>query len=178
MPEIFDSIILWGREETQWGVLGQPLENGYDSRAAEYPFLRYVQVFTATGGCYKGYVHTTPLKQTACDPSWNRDLFKNNSVGFASGLDTAAWLDDLRPILINGYIPQIVVANVPISMSTPPTFGSFAVNAAPPDSFELYSEYVHGLATAAVEAFGIESVRQWRWTVYTEYNNWVRSTIS
>ena len=44
----------------------------------------------------------------------------------------------------------------------------------------LWSRYVRGLAAAAVKAFGIETVRHWRWTVYTEFNNWcvLSSTLS
>lgn len=167
VPQAFDSIILWGREETQWGVLGRPDESGADSRSDDYPFLKYVQLFTATGGCYKGY----RTKQTACDPSYNRDMFNNNSIGPPSGLNTTAWIKDLRTILENGFIPQVVVANVPIAMSSPPTFGAFAVNAAPPDSFTDYQEYVQGLAAAAVKAFTIENVRRWRWTVCTQDSN-------
>jgi hypothetical protein len=168
VPQAFDSLILWGREETQWGVLGRPGESGADSRSEEYPFLKYVQLFTATGGCYKGYVQTTPTKQTACDPSYNRDMFNNNSIGMSSGLNTTAWIKDLQTILENGYIPQVVVGNVPIAMSSPPAFGAFDVNAAPPDSYVEYQGYVRGLAASAVEAFTIENVRRWRWTVCTQ----------
>lgn len=169
VPQAFDSLILWGREETQWGVLGRPGEGGADSRVEEYPFVKYVQLFTATGGCYKGYVQTTPTKQTACDPSYNRDMFNNNSIGMSSGLNTTAWIQDLQTILENGYIPQVVVANVPIAMSSPPAFGAFDVNAAAPDSYTEYQEYVRGLAASAVNEFGIQNVRRWRWTVCKIY---------
>ena len=170
VPEVFDSIIRWSPQES--GSLGSIAANGSDSRASDYPFLKYVQLFTATGGCYKGFVQTTPTKQTACDPSWTRDHFNNNSLGPSSGLNTTNWLKNLRTVLEDGYLPQVVVGNVPIALSTPPTFGAFHVNAAPPDSYAVYQEYVRGLAAAAVKAFGIDSVRRWRWTVYTEFNNW------
>jgi hypothetical protein len=39
VPEAFDSLIMWGREETQWGVLGNASLHGADSRAADYRFL-------------------------------------------------------------------------------------------------------------------------------------------
>jgi hypothetical protein len=97
-------------------------------------------------------------------------MFNNNSLGPSSGLNVTSWLNSLRAILANGYIPQVVVATVPVALSSNPVFGSFGVNAAPPDSFEEYQEYVRGLADAAVDAFGIQSVRQWRWTVFTEFN--------
>ena len=58
-----------------------------------------------------------------------------------------------------------------IAMSSPPAFGAFAVNAAPPDSYTAYQEYVHALAAAAVKAFTIENVRRWRWTVCTQNSN-------
>eukprot|EP01051_Picozoa_sp_SAG22_P012610 SAG22_NODE_1327_length_4730_cov_3.576549_6_plen_287_part_00 len=156
-------------------MLGNASLRGADSRAADYPFLKYIQMFTATGGCYKGYQQPC----CACDKSWYRDLFLNNSVGPASGLNTAAWVDDLRVVLENGYLPQIVVANVPIALTSPAVlakWGFNGLNVAPPDSYPEYQEYVRGLAAAAVKAFGIDSVRQWRWTVFTEFNNvdWFR----
>ena len=52
VPEVFDSLIRWSPQEA--GSVGALELHGADSRAAEYPFLKYVQLFTATGGCYKG----------------------------------------------------------------------------------------------------------------------------
>ena len=104
-------------------------------------------------------------------------MFNNNSIGPSSGLNTTAWIKDLRTILENGYIPQVVVANVPVAMSSPPKFGAFAVNAAPPDSFTDYQEYVQALAAAAVKVFTIENVRRWRWTVCTQDSTCPKLTV-
>ena len=147
VPNAFDSIIIWGGKEVEWGVLGQPALNGSDSRAADYPFLKYVQIFTATGGCYASY--------GMCDKSQgDRDRFNNNSDP-SSGLNTTEWIAQLRGILVNGYLPQVVVANVPIALSDPPKFGAFGVNSAHPANYSAYQGYVRGLAAAAVEAFGV-----------------------
>ena len=82
-------------------------------------------------------------------------------------------------VLENGYLPQIVAANVPIALTSPAIlakWGFNGLNVAPPGSFPEYQEYVRGLAAAAVKAFGIQSVRRWRWTVLTKFNNidWFR----
>jgi hypothetical protein len=49
VPNVFNSVIVWRLYDAAYGVLGDPAANGLDSRAKDYPFIRYVNLFTATG---------------------------------------------------------------------------------------------------------------------------------
>ena len=138
--------------------------------AARYPFLRYVQLFTATGGCYLGY--------SACTST--RDLFIDNAVGLPSGVNATPLFAPLRNILAAGLKPHLVTGNVPIALSDPPVLGGFGFNAAPPRDMAEYRTYIALVAAQLAAEFSLAEVATWRWGVFTEYNNqdWLRANAS
>jgi hypothetical protein len=126
-----------------------------------YPFLSTIELFTATGGCYTGY--------PACGNN-QRDLFVDPSNP-SKGYDFSPLLAAVKAIVDSGYAVYIVTGNVPIAFSTTPVVGTFGVNTSPPDDYPTYSNYIEGLAAAAVNEFGIDTVRNFTFGVLTEYNN-------
>lgn len=129
-----------------------------------YPFLRYVELFTATGGCYVGY--------PGC--SDDRDLFNDPAVGMASGVNASSLFLPLQQILAAGLKPHIVLANIPIALSAVPSIpvsGGFGFNVAPPADYKVYRQYIAEVAGQLVAQFGLAEVSTWRMTPFTEYNN-------
>ena len=160
----------WAPTLTAWGPSSFP-HAPPPGFAAHYPFLRYVQLFTATGGCYLGF--------EACDS--DRDLFNSPAVGMASGINASSLFPPLRHILAAGLKPHIVTGNVPIALSLqPPVLGGFNFNSQPPRDMAEYRRYIAGVAGQLVAEFGGAEVASWRWGVFTEYNNpdWLRSNAS
>lgn len=133
-----------------------------------YPWLQEIELFTATGGCYEGY--------PGCES--NRDLFNDPTIGPASGYNFTLWLKALRNIVNTGLNVYIVTANIPISLSTKPTIGGFNFNSALPNNYTEYYNYMYALGTALVNEFGTEIVSQFKFGVFTEFNNldWLNAT--
>ncbi|MDI4647840.1 GH39 family glycosyl hydrolase [Cohnella hashimotonis] len=136
---------------------GQP--NGYF--ADNYPFVQYVRLFAATGGCYAGYAN--------CN---DRDLFVDPAN--ASTM-TDYKFDDLKAAIQNvlnkGLKPYIVTGNVPLKYSTAPNIGGFNVNTRPPADYTVYYNYIKALANSLVSQFGVQEMKSWRWGVLSEYEN-------
>lgn len=153
------SLTLWSYAE--W--VTSPLPGA----TAQYPFLTYAELFTATGGCYAGY--------PGC--SLDLDLFVDPADP-SQGYNFTSLLLALQNIVGAGFTPHIVTGNVPIAFSTSPALGAFGVNTSPPANFTQYADYIAALASAIRASFGIEAVRSWRWGVLTEYNNpdWYKNT--
>jgi len=133
------------------------------------PYLRYVELFTATGGCYMGYA--------TCDST--RDLL-NDPRDPTSPVNVTSLLAPLRNLRAAGLTPHIVTGNVPIAFSNPPVMGGFGVNAAMPANLTAYRVYLRDVASALVAAFGAAEVATWRWGVFTEFNNqdWLRASAA
>lgn len=160
VPNVFQTLTVWG-----------PYAVAPTAGLKEaYPFLEYIEVFTATGGCYSGY--------PGCEPWTDRDLFVDNAVGPSSGYNASALISALASIVTAGFLPHIVTGNVPIALSAAPHIGGFGFNSAPPSNYTEYREYVAGVVSQVVHAFSRDEVSTWRWGVYTEFNNqdWLNGT--
>ena len=133
-----------------------------------YPWLQEIELFTATGGCYVGY--------PGC--SSNRDLFIDPAIGPSSGYNFTLWLQAIKNIVNSNFNVYIVTANIPISLSTTPTIGGFAFNSALPSNYTIYREFITAMAQALVNELGLSIVSQFKFGVFTEYNNldWLNAT--
>ena len=132
--------------------------------SGRYPFLRYAELFTATGGCTKGFVDNN---NKTCEPWLDFD-----AAELASG--TYNWtrlLHAIENVRATGLHPYLVTGNVPVSMSSDASLGGFGVNTKLPDNLTAYSNYIESFAAAALVHFGAAEVRLWKWGVLTEYNN-------
>ena len=95
----------WGVQNA-WGYEGL---NKYSLPSrVRYPFLRWVELFTATGGCYKGF--------PGCQAQ--RDLFRNPADP-KSGVDASPLIKGLTEVINAGFLPYIVTGNVRIASITP-----------------------------------------------------------
>jgi hypothetical protein len=129
--------------------------------SSRFPFLKYVELFTATGGCYKGY--------PGC--SGDRDLFNDPAMGMPSGVNASRLFPPLWHLVDAGLTPHLVTGNVPIALSQSPFIGGFGFNSKPPSDLSTYRDYIRQVAEQLVKEFGVDRVKSWRWGVYTEYNN-------
>ncbi|TWU33187.1 GH39 family glycosyl hydrolase [Novipirellula artificiosorum] len=80
--------------------------------------------------------------------------------------DFSGFIDYVKAQKAAGYIPWIVLDNVPQKMSSQP-FNKYG-NTSPPDDFDLWFRYVQKFLTALVDEFGLEEVSSWRYRVGTE----------
>ena len=156
VPAVFNTLTAWS--PSVFDI--EPLPNVSRGRG-RFPYLQYIQLFTATGGCYVGF--------PGCRET--RDLLNDPSAGLRSGVNVTRLLRPLRAIVSAGYTPHIVTGNVPIAMSVAPALGVFGFNNQPPASNADYRRYIAGVASGLVAEFGREAVARWRWGVFTEYNN-------
>lgn len=119
------------------------------------PFIKYVQLMMAAGG------------------NKDRDLFVDPSdSGTMTDYDFSRLIEACRNILDQGLVPHLKIGNVPLKYSTDVKISSsFGVNLLPPDSYEIWYDYVKALGDALVKEFGRKSVRNWRFGVLTEYEN-------
>lgn len=116
-------------------------------------FVEYVQFMQATGG--------NASRDLFVDPS-NRDVVDD--------YEFEPLLKACQGVLNLGAKPFIKLS-VPDKFSKETVVDGFGVNALPPDDFEVYYRYVHALATALVERFGVEEVRKWGFGVLVEFEN-------
>jgi hypothetical protein len=154
VPNVWDTLTVWDAV----GSLSTPAPADIGTR---YPFLRYAQLFTATGGCYRGFPN--------CGN--DRDLFVDPAAGLKSGVNASRLFAPLRNILAAGWTPHIVTGNVPIALSAKPLIGAFGVNSQPPADLGDYRTYIAAIAAQLRDEFTLPVVAQWRWGVFTEYNN-------
>jgi hypothetical protein len=150
-PNVWSTMTSWSP-----GSYSSPAPPGIN---ATYPFLKFIELFTATGGCYVGYPGCTST----------RDLLNDPAKGLTSGINVTSLLGPLRNIVAAGFIPHVVTGNVPIALSSLPKLGGFGFNSAPPRDPEEYRKYIAGVAGALVAEFGQAEVARWRWGVFTEY---------
>ena len=129
-----------------------------------YPFLKYAELFTATGGCRAGFVDAHN-KTCASYFAFDAPRLANGSYNWSRLLHA---VDNVRAARL---IPYIVTGNVPIQMSKDPTLGGFGVNTKLPNNLTEYSEYIQGFAAAALVRYGAAELREWKWGVLTEFNN-------
>ena len=128
---------------------------------SRYPFLHYVELFTATGGCTAGF---KDRYNTSCEPWMDVDAPRSANL-------TYSWSRLLRAIdnvLAAGFVPYVVTGNVPVSLSTDAIIGGFGVNTQLPRDLAEYSRYIQSFAQAALTRYGAATLRQWKWGVLTE----------
>eukprot|EP00937_MAST-01D_sp_MAST-1D-sp2_P003902 g3902.t1 len=133
--------------------------------SARYPFLRYAELFTATGGCAEGFVDAARNK--TCAP-WLLFDAPRAADGTYSWARLLRAVDNVRAA---GLLPYIVTGNVPVAMSPRASLGGFGVNTRLPANLTEYSAYIRSFAEAALARYGAGELRHWRWGVLTEYNN-------
>lgn len=129
-------------------------EQPEDYMKENYPFVKRVQLMTATGGLESRDLFLNPSDRTKLD---DYDF---------SPLGTA-----VNNILRQGLTPYIVIGNVPLKYSSKPYIGGFGVNVRPPDDYDVYFKYITALAEYMVDRFGLEEVRTWTWRALVEYEN-------
>ncbi|HUT59842.1 MAG TPA: hypothetical protein VNA25_18510 [Phycisphaerae bacterium] len=81
--------------------------------------------------------------------------------------DFTGMIAHLRSVRGFGFVPWIVLDNVPYEMSDPPR-ESFYGNTAPPGDERVWHEYVRQAVEAMVKAFGRKTVAKWWFRVGTE----------
>ncbi|WP_185602125.1 GH39 family glycosyl hydrolase [Paenibacillus sp. 598K] len=143
---------------SQWELgmdwLSEALAQSEDYMRTRYPFVRRVQLMSASGGSETRDLFVNPLdRQTLDDYDFSR-------------LGTA-----VKHILRQGLKPSIATGNVPLKYSAEPTIGGFGVNVRPPDDDEVYYRYIRALAQYMVDRFGLDEVRTWTWRALVEYEN-------
>jgi hypothetical protein len=128
-----------------------------------YPFVKYVQLMTATGG--------SSVRDLFIDPKNN---IKKNDYNVSSLINAC------RNITKQGLKPYIITGNVPLKLSAKTVFGAFNVNVSPPNNYNEYYLYIYHIADTLVKCFGINEVKQWKWGVLTEYENgdWFKANNS
>ncbi len=148
---IFSDINLWDFRE-DWLGAGDAYPADYFAR--NYPFVKRIQLMTATGGNHA------------------RDLFVDpTDTGTMTDYRFDVLVAAIRNVVKQGLKPMIKTGNVPMKFTREPKIGGFGVNVRPPDSYEVYYDYIRALAKALVAEFGLETVRGWSWGVLTEYEN-------
>ena len=81
--------------------------------------------------------------------------------------DFTGMIAQLKAVLDAGYVPRIVLDNVPAILCDPPV-ASFYGNTAPAKDGRLWHAYVRAAVEAMVKAFGREKVGKWTFRVGTE----------
>jgi len=146
----FSDVNIW-MMQSQWSR-GAPLSP--EEFAARYPFAEVLQIMTATGG------------------SAERDLFIDpHDRSALTDYDFEPLLAACRNILAVGMKPMVKTGAVPLKFSAATETAFFGVNALPPDDFEQYYTYIHDIALALKDEFGVEEVKQWSFGVLTEFEN-------
>jgi len=118
---------------------------------AMQPFIRIVNCVYMLGGRYEG----------------ENDWFQGYGPDGQIRTDFTGLIAQLQAALDKGFTPRIVLDNVPFTMSDPPTLHAYG-NTAPPVDESVWHQYVRAAVQAMVDAFGRETVGQWRFRVGTE----------
>jgi hypothetical protein len=123
-----------------------------------YPFLRYAELFTATGGCSEGFGDKRHNK--TCGPWFIFDAPRAPML-LGSAAPASHAIDNTRAA---GLHPYLVTGNVPVAMSKNPSSGAFGVNTQLPDNTAEYSLYTNSFAAAALtRCHGAAELQQWKW---------------
>jgi hypothetical protein len=151
IKNIFSDVNAWDFR-TDWLSKVHDLPKDYFSN--NYPFLKTIQLMTATGG--------NAERDLFVDPENQNDLtdYKFNEL-----------ISSLHNIVDHGLTPMIITGNVPLKYSINPFMGVFGVNVRPPYNYDVYYNYIKAIADTLVSEFGINEVKTWSWGVLTEYEN-------
>lgn len=119
----------------------------------EKPYMREVNCVRLLGGRDDGL------------NNWYRGVDENGRVM----TDFSGLVASLRAIVDAGYIPRLVLDNVPTAMSASAggemhMFG----NCNPPDDYEVWRQYITVLLETLIREFGMQQVASWRFRVGTE----------
>lgn len=94
-------------------------------------------------------------------------FFRGASPDGRALVDFSDAIRNLRGIIECGYIPRIVLDNVPVSMSQPDELHVYG-NTLPPKNPQLWHSYIRQLIQALVGEFGRDQINRWRFRVGTE----------
>ncbi|MBQ9813956.1 MAG: hypothetical protein IJM54_11685 [Thermoguttaceae bacterium] len=126
---------------------------GKDEGADLTKFVEHIQFMQATGG------------------NESRDMFVDpNNRDVVDDYDFAPLLRACHDVLNLNAKPHIKLS-VPDKFSKETVIDGFAVNALPPDDYDVYYNYIRAMAEALVEEFGLDEVRSWGWGVLVEFEN-------
>ncbi|TWU38313.1 GH39 family glycosyl hydrolase [Novipirellula artificiosorum] len=115
------------------------------------PFMKYVNCVRLLGGRQDGR------------NEWFKGVDKNGKLD----CEFSGMVQYLRGIQDAGYTPRIVLDNIPTAMSEPGALAKYG-NTRPARDLKVWHEYVRQAVTAMVDAFGVETVSEWRFRVGTE----------
>lgn len=180
LNERMDTLNAWDRAAypSDWTTASAQAPDG--TMSTQYPFLRYVELMTATGGCYPTYATcaTGDIIGNAGSRG-NRDLLVD-PTNPASAVDASSLVTAAQNILDQGLKPYIKIANVPVSMSQSPYLNVYNLNGQFPSDWSRYYTYVRGIAQQLNTAFGTAELRSWKFGVGTEVDNpdWFDDKVS
>ena len=119
------------------------------------PYVKYMQLMTAAGG------------------NEQRDLFKNPlDREVLNDYDFSPLVRACKNIVRQGLIPHLKLGNIPLKFTANPQISrSFGVNKRPPDDYNNWHDYIKAMMQSLVKEFGLQTVRNWRFGVVTEYEN-------
>ena len=118
------------------------------------PYVKYVQLMTCAGGSELRDLFKNPLDRTVMDD-----------------YDFSRLIRACKNMLRQGLTPHLKLGNVPLKYTGNPKIGAFGVNQCPPDDYRLWHTYIKALVQSLADEFGLETVRNWRFGVVTEYEN-------
>ncbi len=125
---------------------------GYGERIKrDKPFMKQVNCVRLLGGRHDGR------------NAWFKGVDENGNVE----CDFAGLIQYLRGIQDAGYTPRIVLDNIPTAMSDPGELAKYG-NTQPAKDLKVWHEYICQAVQAMVDAFGAETVSDWRIRVGTE----------
>jgi len=116
-----------------------------------HSFMRYVNCVRLLGGREDG----------------KNQWFKGVSADGTIQCDFSGLIGYLRGMLDAGYVPRIVLDNVPTAMSDAKELHTYG-NTYPPKDPEVWHAFISAAVRAMVDAFGDETVSGWRFRVGTE----------
>lgn len=145
---VVSNMNMWSYHE-QWLT---PFPKGYFSEV--FPFVEEMQFMSATGGNCDFDLFRDPLN----------DEIKND-------YDFSPLITACRNVVEQGVRPMIKLGSTPLKYSENHEAGVFGTNMYPPDNYTVYYDYIRAMTQALVDAFGLETVRTWRWGCLTEFEN-------
>ena len=148
----FSDINVWRIDRT-WTE--QAAARPRDYFAANFPFVRRIQLMAATGGNEQRDLFKDPLDRTnLTDYDFSRLVRACENI-VAMGL---------KPMVKTGWVPLKLSANPHISRA-------FDTNVRPPADYDAYYAYIRAMAETLKQHFGLAELRTWSWGVGVEYEN-------
>ncbi len=148
----FSDLNMWSIDR-RW--LEQAAARPKDYFAANFPFVRRIQLMAATGG------------------NEQRDLFKDpaDRTNLAD-YDFSRLVQACENIVAKGLKPMVKTGWVPLKLSASPHISrAFRTNVRPPADYDAYYAYIRAMAEALNKHFGIAEIKTWSWGVGVEYDN-------